>query len=637
MSLEGLNKTIKNLNGTAGKITVSLSLAAAFVLIFTLLFYGGSQDPIGPMQVDAQNDEADTFVTVLNTAPSWTATAVESPASHTTIATITNSGDDVTWTAVATDSNGDSYYLLICDNGNAPTESDPPECDGGSGNRWARSPLTASGAGATAVYTTSESNANQSNDWWAWICDNDATTPQCNNASGQGDGDGDGDESPFFINFRPEFTGFTDDSPVNPGGTASWSSTATDSSKNTVVSFDVQLFVCQTNSFTAGTGCGGTEWCSSAFAASDPSCNDVIENPPASGIYPDGDHDSFGFLQDEVDHAASGGAHSTNSTLTVNNVAPAVGAASISLNDTDDAGALTLTTPGGETTGFSVTFTVTDDNSCQNLSGGDEIASSIANVYSARVTAQAACDEGSEWDEEYCYPAAIGASTWNLSCSQDAGTCSGTTDNSVDWTCTFPLWFNADASDPGAEYPGLWLASIQADDDDSLNSGLVEASTGNTLLSFLASSLDATTINYGSLEAGQDTGTTNAATNMNAEGNVGMNQDLEGTHMCTTFNFSNPPDYGCTRGSTTETIPSAEQRYSLSNTTAYSSAVTLPDDQTGGGAQTLHIAIPKTRDHLNLSDDDTWWGIAIPSTITLAGDYQGLDFISAVASPSNSW
>jgi hypothetical protein len=38
-----------------------------------------------------------------------------------------------------------------------------------------------------------------------------------------------------------------------------------------------------------------------------------------------------------------------------------------------------------------------------------------------------------------------------------------------------------------------------------------------------------------------------------------------------------------------------------------------------------------------ISCDDTYWGILVPGTITLAGDYIGRNYIDAVVAPSSTW
>ncbi|MDX1535439.1 MAG: hypothetical protein R3346_01625 [Candidatus Spechtbacterales bacterium] len=615
---------IRQNNSAAGKITISV--AAIFALIFSSVLYSYSYLLVN----DVIADTADTSVTVLNTPPGWDVQPNEAPASSGT--SPTNSGDSVTWTATATDSNGQDYYLLICKTSAAPTANNngtAPDCDAPS-NQWAVSAATTSGSQATATYTTSEADSAQSNAWYAWICDSPTSDAACNATSYQGDGAGDGtdDDSPFIINFRPTFTAFADDSPADPGTSVTWTSTAADSAKNTSFSYNLTLHVCKANDFT-GTACGaGGTWCTSSAVASDPTCNATMDDPMT-----DGTHEAYGYVIDAQDHTASGGSQGSDSVIDINNVAPSVGAASVSLLDTDEAGSLTLTTANGQTTGFKVKFSVTDQNSCENQVGGDEISSAIINVYRSGIT-QAGCDTAGESNTNNCYPDAD--TNWNPTCTQDAGTCSGTTDNSVDWTCTFPLWFNADATEGAAgdsQFPTEnWVASVQATDDDASTSTLTEGTTGNEMLKFMAYSVPENAISYGSLEAGQNTGATNQTTTIEAVGNTGVDEDLSGTEMCTTFNPGSPPNYGCNQN-TSDTIFSTSQKYDTATFDYTVGGNALPESP----ADAVAINVPKTTNEASPASGLTYWGIEVPSTITLAGSYSGQNSIVGTESAVANW
>ncbi|MFA5229924.1 MAG: hypothetical protein WC422_00375 [Candidatus Paceibacterota bacterium] len=100
---------------------------------------------------------------------------------------------------------------------------------------------------------------------------------------------------------------------------------------------------------------------------------------------------------------SAGTAQGTDTTLTVSNVSPSITASGVSLLDTDGSGDMTLTTAAGDTTGFKVTFTVTDNNSCETSAAGNEISSSFINVYRSGVTS-ASCDESANYDVDKCYP-----------------------------------------------------------------------------------------------------------------------------------------------------------------------------------------------------------------------------------------
>ena len=104
---------------TAGKITVYTTLigVVAFAVIF--IFNIGEQQ----IKEAVAQDSATTTVTVLNIAPSWTASTTEVISSSTT--TPTDAGNVVSWTAIGTDSNAENYWLLICSTSATPTPNSP--------------------------------------------------------------------------------------------------------------------------------------------------------------------------------------------------------------------------------------------------------------------------------------------------------------------------------------------------------------------------------------------------------------------------------------------------------------------------------------------------------------------------------
>lgn len=598
-----------------GKIIVSLLLIFGLAGILSSALFFNIDFSAEKGLPEAKADIATTSVTVLNTPPAWTVDAQESPESS--IANPTNVGTINGWTATATDANNEPYYLLICATSSAPTPNPgaPPTCAGGSGWQWAVSPLTTSGSEAYATRTAQAADA-EANNWWAFICDHNNEDPRCNSQSRQGSGN---TASPFVVNHRPNFTAFIDDSPKGPGQTVTWYATSLD--PDTYGGQDmVKLFVCLENDFT-GTACGaGGTYCSSTFQTSNPSCSFNLES-----VKQDKDYTAYGFVVDEHYFAASGGSQGTDSVLTVSNVAPLVASSSINLLDTDEIGFLTLTVPEGSTTGFKVKFTVTDYNSCQNASAGNEIAAALINVYRSGI-GMANCQADNHYNANNCYPEAYAG--WGSSCSQDVGTCSGPTDPTADWTCTFPLWYHADPTTGTTSAPYYnqnWLASVWAVDDNNATSTLTEAQTGNELDLFLAYGLNTATINYGSLEAGQQNDPLDRDSIMKAIGNVGLNENLFGTAMCL---ISQWPVCG---GGATSTIPVNEQRYA-SSSVPYANGIPL------SGTPTLfEIKNPKTTVTNNPATSTTKWGIRIPAAITVAGEYIGENTIIGVTSSGNDW
>mgnify|MGYP000395018026 CR=1 FL=1 len=91
---------------TAGKITIATAIMGIFVFLAAFMVDFGSQEL---QKVSAQ--QATTTLTVLNTPPEFTVEPYETVESSVT--NPTNSGDEVRWEAVGTDSNGAPYFLLV--------------------------------------------------------------------------------------------------------------------------------------------------------------------------------------------------------------------------------------------------------------------------------------------------------------------------------------------------------------------------------------------------------------------------------------------------------------------------------------------------------------------------------------------
>lgn len=602
---------------TAGKVTIVTAFAG--VLVFTLVFLLN----IGAKEFNQAGAQgiATTSVTVLNTPPSFAQGPFEFPESST--ASPTNSGDAVTWTARAIDSNSEDYFLLICDGETAsPTANNgaPPTCDGADVT-WGVSATTSSGAWATVSTTTLEAFA-VSNIWYAWVCDAVAVNPRCNNYAQQGTGS---TSSPFIVNHRPTYTQLWDDSPVDPGGTVIFTSTSSDSLDGD----RVQLHICTTNSFTGGT-CDATTTATSTFEFTNATATYAI--PP---IIQDDDYEAYGFIIDEHGHYASGVFMGFDSVLTVNNVAPTIAAASIDL--ITDGSDITLT-EGILNTGFDLEFEVTDANSCDAVGGGnaDEFSTSTISVYRSGI-GSTTCDgtnSGNSHDENNCYEKAVGTTRWNLQCTASSTTCTpGGGDDTITIECTFPLWFIADpTSGPDASssvyFDEDWRAGVSATDDDFATSTFVESTAGNPeMIAVTAISMVNQSIPYGAIEPGNDTGTLSTTTTAQSTGNTGLDHDIEGTSMCPGYTTGNPCFV-----SSTSTIADSFQEFATS-AVAYGSGYDLSSTT----PFTLLINIPKTTSTSTYEEKDTFWGIAVPGTITLAGSYTGENTFTAQMSDPSVW
>lgn len=579
---------------------------------------------------------ATTTVTVLNTAPSWTVTAREYYPSATT--TPTNSASTTVWTATASDSNAENYYLLICKASSTPTPtpSGAPVCGGGSTNQWAVSASTLSGSPATVSTTTSESWA-QSNDWYGYVCDANAGSPRCNATMYNGlheSGSASATSSPFVVNHRPTLSLAADDSPTLPGATTTWTTTSDD--PDTLGGDDtIQLHVCKAQDFDAtipACGAGGF-WASSTFALSNVTVEGYI-TPPAQDM----DHPAYVYLVDNHGHPALGGWQASSTVLSIDNAPPRISSSTIAVYDvfgtTTSDKQLALTVEEGQTDNFVVEFQVVDDNSCLAYGGGDEIDSTNINVFrfdgTDPYTRSLACDASGEYNANYCYTDTNPFFT--PTCYQVPGSCSGAGDTTADWECTFSLWYITDATDVGSQYAGHdWRASARAVDDD------LEASPYSTydspvngasseMTQFLSFRATGTPIAYGSLEPGQNNPTHLATTTVYATGNTGINQYISGDAMCVTYPT-------CT-GNATSTIYVPYQHFSLTNSTLYAAGTPL---STSTSPTFVNLAIIKPTATSSPTQDDTFWSIAVPSTINFAGDYIGRNYIDVVVAPSGEW
>jgi hypothetical protein len=161
---------------TAGKISVLTAVAGLGVFLIAFLFNAGTNELL---RVDAQT--ATTTLTVLNTPPQWDILAYEQFESSTN--SPTNSGTQIRWTGLASDSNLQPYYLIVCSGNATPTAlaNVAPVCSA-STTQWGVSTSTTSGAPAFVATTTTEiAPFTEINNWFAWVCDGDSANPRCNN------------------------------------------------------------------------------------------------------------------------------------------------------------------------------------------------------------------------------------------------------------------------------------------------------------------------------------------------------------------------------------------------------------------------------------------------------------------------
>lgn len=607
---------------TAGKITIAAAISGVLVFAFIFLFNAGKTEL---MKVEAQS--ATTTITVLNTPPIWLTLAYEEFESSTS--SPTNSGSDISWVALADNSGGAPYFLIVCSTNATPTPdaaasllalgTAPPSCDGGI--QWGVSTATAALSEARVATTTSEVApfSGEVLDWYAWVCDDDPVNPRCNNTFSQGLNAT--NSSPFHVNFRPTLTFATSTSPVDPGAVLAFTSTSTD--PNTVRGpDDIFLYVCNGNDFNATTlDCPSGVLASTSGSVSD----DAGASFTLPSVVQDDAYDAYVFLVDEYNHPATGGFHGQNIGYVVNNVAPTLDIGSVSIN-----GGLDITlTEGIEQTGYTLNFTTSDANSCINYNSDPEQTGYVLSLLRSGVGTSTCDGSSGSYNANNCYPSGVASTTWNLSCTASTTSCGGDDTNPLQpWSCTFPLWFIADPTDSNSPFDGQdWIAFIAGVDDNNAT-GTGSIGTNNVdIISLPALDLLVAEIPYGALEPGDDSGNLTASTTVISVGNTGLNQNLEGEAMCPGFSVGDPCD-----NIATSTIPDYMQEFATSSV-SYGSGTDLSSTT----PQLLETRIPKSTSTVSLSSGITYWGIGVPIEITVAGAYTGLNTFYAVTSATSTW
>lgn len=516
-----------------------------------------------------------TQVTVANTAPSFSVAPAESPASDSS--TPTNVGNVVTFTATATDTNNDSYRLALCKtNAITPNGTSSPTCTGG---QWCVSSVTNSGSQASCTYTALSGDV-ESNAWYAFVCD--STTGSVCSAASQGSG---ATGSPFAVNHAPAFTAMNSTSGA-PGDTITFTATASDADVDTSAD-TVSLVVCSATGATAS-GCTvpANQLCISTGVASNPTCNYTL---PA--VKQSGNTSYYAYVYDSHNMGATNNPFPSKQ-YTVSNVAPSV--SNVVVN-----GAADVTLTAGTTTNITVTGTVTDANSCQNVS------TVKTSVYRSGV-GYSACDAVGELNYNYCYSL--------VSCTVVGGTCGGATDASADYSCTVTMQYHSDPTDTASVYEAEnWVGTILATDSGALTA-TADVSTPVEVSSLTALSIDSL-ISYGNIGLGADTGATNSTSIVTALGNVGLDTDVSGSAM----------------SNGTDTIPVANQKYATAAFTYSLGGISLSTSPTE-----LELNVQKTTAIATPATKSIFWGIAIPAGIS-PGTYTGTNNITAVKGEIANW
>ncbi len=646
---------------TTGRATIFTIITGLFCFMIAFIFNIGASE-FNQAVAQQGDNSATTSVTVVNTPPQFTAPGAQE-AIGSSITTPTNSGSQITFTSRAVDANGESYWLLICSENATPTPTGGNQPDCASGIQWAVSGLTSSAATATAATTTTETTLTgtqfaQENVWYAFLCDDNSSDQKCTGTSGvsgltlpqQGTGT---TSSPFYVNNPPVFSGISNNGPTDPGSSVLHTSVSsdTDNATTTDTTDTVQLFICDSGGFNYATqSCNGVEFASTTvFTAANATASDPIQIPTQDDVY-----NAFPYIIDNHGHAATSSLQGAASPFTVNNVAPFVLPGSITINNSDD---MELSVEGGETSGFTLDFEISDNNSCQNQASTTqgEIPKYAVSLYRGTTTGafgSTTCSalNAGDHDENDCYTgAATSTGRWDLNCTASTTACAGVAANDLSqaFSCTFSLWYIADPTD-GTSVTNLysnddWYAQVIGIDDDNATGTAQEIDSGFVVdvTSFLAFDLQNLEIPYGALEPGQNTddefgslgGGNTASSTMLATGNVGVDQLLSGSSMCPTFSGTSSP---CSN-SATSTIQDFRQVFATSSLATYALASSSGNNLSSTSAAELEINVFKSTSTSTPASGKTYWGVEIPGTISLSGDYTGFNTFMAVVGESVDW
>lgn len=247
----------------------------------------------------------------------------------------------------------------------------------------------------------------------------------------------------------------------------------------------------------------------------------------------------------------------------------------------------------------SSTMTITDDNGC------DTVSSVAATAYrTAAATVGSTCSQ----NDNNCYTSTCAATT-------TGNTCGASPDTTGQFDCGFKFWYIADPTDAGAYAGNIWAVAATATDGGgstgtATNAGqLVEVNSLNAL--------DVTTtINYGTLSAGADTGANNKIMTATTTGNTAIDAEVNGSrYMCTDW-----PTCAA------NTIDVWNQKYDTSDVT-YNS---LTNFLTSTTTPRLELSNIKPTSTTTYETDIVYWGIGVPSG-TPDGDYTGTTTFTAIA------
>jgi hypothetical protein len=277
-------------------------------------------------------------------------------------------------------------------------------------------------------------------------------------------------------------------------------------------------------------------------------------------------------------------ADNSGSSMTLSNVIPV--SSGVSIDNGADAVFLTENT----TKNVIVTATITDNNGCPDITG--------FSVKFFRTDFGSACTP----DENNCYLQATS--------SLVAGTCTGPSDLSADYTATIPVWYYADPTDVGSAQPTqTWSAQVTP--SDLTGAGTAGSNDTIEMATMVGAGFTPSNIPYSTLNLGVDSGTNDTTLTVTNTGNQAIGALLDGFGSVNGDGLS----MTCTPGS----IPIGNERYHLTPSTTYASKIALTDTSTN-----TTQSLVKTTNGASPTTGNIYWGMGAPSSIGVQGACTGV-------------
>jgi hypothetical protein len=332
-------------------------------------------------------------------------------------------------------------------------------------------------------------------------------------------------------------------------------------------SSNYQIQVNSANTFDVGTSLWDSSKTSMSICNENSRCSDIIYNGAALT-----DGSTYYWRIKFWDNSDIGSSWSDTQQFSINSI-PIVSNVVLNGNNSIDLSE-------NSSIGISWVSTVTDADGYTNL------ASATGKIYRSGVGVSCTNDDNNCYSDASC----------------DFFNCSA---NSCSALCSANIYFFAEATDVGSGYAGQhWEALVQATDNQT---EIGSTTTSNTIVdvnSLTGFSIGSSLV-YGEVFAGSDTGSSNTVTTITNTGNSLINLEITGDYMCT--------DYpSCSQSS----INPNYQQFKTS-TFVYGNGTTLSI-----APQVVNIGISKATTHPSNSSKNLYWGIGIPNAND-PGNYQG--------------